>query len=417
MKHHSAEMLTGGAFAQVGHAAECVRIVGPPDCACDGHDLGPARKGAARMRFEPHQRIAAIAHGGPPAIPEPEGRVEAGLRRLNLNESALPPSRRALSAMAAALAEVGTYPDHSCRAVTGRLAATAGIGAERIVCGNGSGELLIAAALAAVGPGDEAAIPSPTFPAIAKGVVLAGGTVVSVPTRPDGIVDDAALLAAVTPQTRLVYTCTPNNPTGGAMEREALRRLALETPDRCLLVVDEAYYEFGRQGGAPDALAVMAERKGAWVVTRTFSKAYALAGLRIGYAFASDPGVASALDKLRGSFTVNRVGLAGAAAAYDDEPHMRGLVEATALERERLARGLAALGCAVLPSCTNFVLARTPSRAADLAAALADAGILVQAVPWPDATGSLRVSVGRPADTDALLAALGPLLQERAGAG
>ena len=362
------------------------------------------------MHFEVHRRVHAITHGGPPALSEPDGRLDTGSRRLNLNESALPPSPRVRSAMEAALADVGAYPDHGCRAVTERLAAATGIRVEHIVCGNGSGELLIASALAAVGPGDDAVVPSPTFPAIAKGVALAGGNAVLVPIGPDGVVDACALLAAVSPRTRLVYACTPNNPTGGAMAREALLRLAHETPRHCLLVVDEAYFEFGRRQAAPDVLAVMAEREGAWVVTRTLSKAYALAGLRVGYAFASDESIASALDKLRGSFTVNRIGLAGAAAALDDEEHMLAIVEATTRERERLARGLAGLGCSVLPSSTNFVLARPPSRAADLAAALARHRILVQAVPWPDTIGALRISVGRPSDTDALLAALGTAL-------
>ena len=351
-------------------------------------------------------RAAALPPSGPPVLDEADGRLAHGIRRLNLNESAIPPSPRAIAAMQAALNEVAAYPDHGCFALRTRLSKATGVAPGRILFGNGSGELLVASAAIALNRGDEAVVPAPTFPAITKGIALAGGRQVAVAVKPDGVVDGEALLAAATPRTRLLYTCTPNNPTGGAMSGEALRQLAQETPRDVLLVVDEAYFEFARASAAADALEAMALRKGPWLLTRTFSKAYALAGMRIGYAFASDEVIASALDKLRGSFNLSRVAIAGAAAAFDDQPYMRALVQATIVERARLAAGLAQLGFKTLPTEANFVTASADAQAGALAARLAAAGILVQALPWPMPTGSMRISVGSAEDTDAVLAAI-----------
>lgn len=351
-------------------------------------------------------RAAGLPDHSPPVLDEPDGRLMPGIRRLSLNESAIGASPHALAAMQAALQEVAAYPDHGCLALRIRLAQATGAPAERILFGNGSGELLIAAALVALNPGDEAVIPTPTFPAIVKGIALAGGRALSVPVASDGVVDAEALLAAVTPKTRLVYTCTPNNPTGGAMTAEALRHLAAATPPDRLLVVDEAYFEFAQASGAANALDAIWGRKGPWLLTRTFSKAYALAGMRIGYAFAGDDVTARAIDKVRGSFNLNRAAIAGAAAALDDEPYMRALVAATIAERSRLAAGLAELGFKTLPSDANFVTVQGDAPANTLTAELARGGILVQALPWPAPTGSLRISVGSADDTDAVLSAV-----------
>jgi histidinol-phosphate aminotransferase len=350
-------------------------------------------------------RAAALPELSPPVLVEANGRLARGIRRLNLNESPTPPSPSAVAAMQAAAQEVAAYPDHGCSALRTRLSEATGVQPARILFGNGSGELLIASAAVALNPGDEAVVPAPTFPAITKGIALAGGRQIAVPVGPEGVVDGEALLAAVTPRTRLVYTCTPNNPTGGAMSAEALRRLARGTPRDILLVVDEAYFEFAQACDAANALEALAEREGPWVVTRTFSKAYALAGMRVGYAFTGDDAVAKALDGLRGSFNLSRVAIAGAAAAFDDEPYMRALVQATIDERARLASGLAQLGFKTFPTCANFVTATTQVPASALAARLAAAGILVQALGWPAPAGSCRISVGNADDTDAVLAA------------
>jgi histidinol-phosphate aminotransferase len=359
----------------------------------------------------PVETIAGLSVQPPPEIPEAAARLSRSQRRLNLNESLLPPSPKALAAMREALDDIQSYPDHACTALRALIAERAGIRPDRISFGNGSGELLTMAATVAVGPGDEAIFPTPTFPTGIKGVDLARGKVIRVPVKADGVNDIDAMLAAVTGATRLFYVCTPNNPTGGAMSEAALARAIREVPDDCLLLVDEAYHEFAVAEGFPDALPLLARRRGPWAVTRSFSKAYCLAGIRVGYVIAGDAGIAQAFWKLRGNFNVSRVASAGALAAFQDTDYLDQVVSAIRQQRERLAEGLRQLGCDVLPSQANFLTARAPLPAQGLADALAAEGLLVQAMPWPDAQGTIRVTIGTPADTAAVLASLGRLLR------
>lgn len=364
-----------------------------------------------------HPRIGMLGFPAPPSPGEPDLVPDPAIRRLHLNESPLPPSPRVIEAVAAAIRHAGYYPDHTCAALAGRLARATGIPAERMSFGNGSGELLVAGALAAVGPGDEAVLPVPTFPTCGKGVRIAGARAVEIPVRDDGVVDVEATLAALGPSTRLVYVCTPNNPTGGALTRDELDALAQGVPDDVLLLVDEAYHEFAVFAGAPDALDVLRGRRGAWAVTRTFSKAFSLAGFRVGYVLASTRDVADAFWTLRPNFNVGRPALAAACAAFDDAEYGAAIVRSVSRERERLAAGLRALGFGVLPSVTNFVAAQPPAAGAVTAAGLAEAlgarGLMVQAMPWRGGS-ALRISVGTAMDTDAVLAGLEAALPERA---
>ncbi len=350
-----------------------------------------------------NRRIADLAIARPPEIAEPDCRPAADVRRLNLNESLLPPSPQALAAMADALQDAQAYTDHGCSALSALLTERTGLPADRISFGNGSGELLTMAAAIALEPGDQAVFPTPTFPTCAKGVAVAGGRIVEVPVRSDGVNDIPAMLSAMTDKTRLFYVCTPNNPTGAAIGEEDLTAAIEGVPEDCLLVVDEAYHEFAAAEGFPDVLALLAERNGPWVVTRTFSKAYCLAGMRVGYAFTSDAELREAFWKLRANFNVNRVGLAGAVAAMKDEEYLRETLNGLLTQRSRLAAGLEGLGFENLPSQANFLTSLAPQPAADLAGALAAGGILVQPMPWPGGNGSLRITIGEARDVDTVL--------------
>ena len=204
-----------------------------------------------------------------------------------------------------------------------------GIPLDRISFGNGSAEILVALAMLSINEGDEAILPSPTFPTCGKGVQIAGGTIVNVPLRGDGVNDVPAMLAAMTDRTRLFYLCSPNNPTGGILTAAELTEAAQRVPDTCLLVIDEAYFEFSQKEGGPDVLSVLAGRKGPWVVTRSFSKAYCLAGMRIGYALASDAEIQKGLWQLRPNFNIGRASLAAATAAMLDEAYLQEMLART----------------------------------------------------------------------------------------
>ena len=319
----------------------------------------------------PISRVGGLNYPRPPEIAEPDCRRAPNLRRLNLNESLLPPSPKAIQAMTDALSDAESYPDHGCAALANLLFERTGIPLDRISFGNGSGELLTMAATLAIEPGDEAVFPSPTFPTCIKGVGLAGGSAIEVPVKADGVNDVDAMLAAVTDKTRLFYLCTPNNPTGGAIAEDDLVKAVRGVPDNCLLVVDEAYHEFAHAEGGPDVLTLLEVRTGPWAVTRSFSKAYSMAGMRVGYVFTSSTELREAFWKLRGNFNVNRIALAGAVAAMEDEAYLHDTLTALFRERTRLAEGLEHLGFQVYPTQANFVTARAPGPATELSASLA----------------------------------------------
>lgn len=362
----------------------------------------------------PLPRISAIAFPMLPPLPEQGRGPNPDLTRLNLNESPYPPSPHALAAAQTALIWANRYPDHHCTELAAEISARTGVAPDCISFGNGSGELLVQTALIALQPGDEAVMPSPTFPTCGKGVQMAGARIVNVALRADGVNDVPAMLAAITPRTRLFYLCTPNNPTGGALTAAELSLAIAAVPDTCLLVIDEAYHEFALREGGAKLLPLLAGRRGPWVVSRTFSKAYCMAGLRVGYLLCSSAALTLGFTRIRHNFNVSRPSLAAAVAALRDDAHMTATTDKIIAERAYLAGQLARLGASHLPSAANFLTIRSPRPAADIVAALARAHIAVQALAWPDALGAVRITIGTRADSDRLLAVLQALATQTA---
>ena len=348
-----------------------------------------------------------------PSRPQSDTAPDPPLRRLHLNESPVPPSPAALAAMRDAAAEAHHYPDNDAGELVQALAARIGLPESRVVFGNGSSELLVAAAQIALGRGDSAVMPIPSFPLYAKAIAMQDAEAVGVPVREDGTMDVAATLLAIGPRCRLVYAATPNNPTGGLLNPDDVELLARGVPDTALLLLDEAYYEFGRHAGGPENLPILVRRNGPWLITRTFSKAQGLAGVRVGYGFTGTAALGDAIRNLRSNFNLNHVAQAGALAALEDEAYTRAILCANARERERLSGGLKALGFDPFPSATNFVTARAPVPAAALAASLREHGILIMALAWPGVPEAVRIGIGSADDTDAVLDALGEVLDGR----
>lgn len=339
-------------------------------------------------------------------MPERSDGPPRNTARLSLNEAPYPPSPLAIAAAQKALTWANRYPDHYCTELAKEISARTGVATDAITFGNGSGELLVQAALIALEPGDEAVMPSPTFPTCGKGVQMAGATIVNVPLRADGVNDVPAMLAAITPRTRLFYLCTPNNPTGGILSAEDLSLAIAMVPESCLLVIDEAYHEFSISEGGPKVLPLLAARKGPWVVSRTFSKAYCLAGLRVGYLLTSSAELNLGFIRIRHNFNVSRPSLAAALAALRDDAYATDMIEKTIAERRYLAGRLMELGTSHLPSFANFLTIRLPGPAAGMVDVLAHSGIAVQFLKWPDANGSIRITVGAREDSDRLLTAM-----------
>ena len=351
--------------------------------------------------------VAALVPVGHPSQPTAEG-----VRRLNLNECPYPPSPAVIAALVAAAGRVNRYPDARGRALAGALAERLGVAVARIALGNGSDALIRLIGEVCLDAGDAIVVPAPSFGSYATAARVRDAEVTEVALAPGGAVDAGGLIAAVGPRTRIVFAANPNNPTGALVSGDELAALAEGVPERVLLVLDEAYFEFARHAGGADGLGALAGRRGPWVVLRTFSKAYALAGARIGYAICGDPALAQALDAARPTFFVNALAQAAALAALGDQAYAAELQRRNARDRERLAAGLAALGLDPMPSVTNFVAAALCRPAAPVIAALARRGILIAPIRAPGWEHFIRVSVGAPDDTDALLAALAEVLGE-----
>ena len=332
------------------------------------------------------------------------------IRRMHLNETPFPPSPKAIAAMQEACTRANRYPDPRWRDLTAAISERTGHPQHLIVIGNGSDETIVAAGRIALDPGDEVVAPIPSFGGYYKAAQINGATLTAVPVRQDGANDVDAMLAAITPRTRLVFMATPNNPTGQVLRAAEVERFAQGVPDTALLVVDEAYHEFAIHAGGDQILPVLVRRAGPWAVFRTFSKAYGLAGIRCGYVLAGSDEIADAFQNARSTFNVNVVAQAGALAAWHDLDHMNMILDRTAVERERIIAGLRALGADPLPTVGNYIAAPMPMPAAEVVAAVERHGIMIGRLMAPGYERYIRITTGTAEDTDALLAALKDVL-------
>jgi histidinol-phosphate aminotransferase len=328
---------------------------------------------------------------------------------LNLNESPIPPSPKAIAAALATIGGVNRYPPTDGSPLVAALAAHTGIAEDRIGVGVGSDMLLHLLCMISLGPGRSAVMPYPSFPRYAGSTRIAGGRGIAVEVLPDGANDINRMLSAIAADTAVLFCCTPNGNTGSTLTPDAVRHLARHVPDTVLLVVDEAYAEF--DPGAR-TLEMLAERSGPWAVTRTFSKAYALAGLRIGYVLCSHPQIVGLLQAARPIFEMTSPSLAAATAALRDREHLQTMLRVTAEGRGALAQGLQALGFAPLASSANFVTTDLRRPAAPVVRAMERQGVLVRSLQDAGYESFLRITVGLAADNARALAALARALAE-----
>ncbi|MDR3307522.1 MAG: histidinol-phosphate transaminase [Coriobacteriales bacterium] len=326
-----------------------------------------------------------------PGLREEQVRVVAqtsDIYKLSSNESPLPPFPAALAAMHGCLESLNEYSDGSVHALTERLSQKYRLPAGQIMVGNGTNELLSLIAESCLGPCDEIVYGWPSFVVYRMSAQIAGATYREVPLTPDGAYDLEGILAAVTPQTKIVYVCSPNNPSGGVVTGAEFDAFIRKVPGHVLTVIDNAYVEFVDGEDTFDALAYF-DGVRPYVVLRTFSKAYALAGLRIGYGFAPCA-LVDVIDKLREPFNVNTVAQVAALACVDDDAELARRRALNTAGRERLYGCFDRLGLRYFRSAGNFVWVFVPNAAAAFDQLLRR-GIIVR--PFPGANG-LRVGVG-----------------------
>ncbi len=325
------------------------------------------------------------------------------LIRLSFNEGALGPSPKAVAAYQAAVPMLHRYPEMSYAALRTALAAAHDIEADRIICGAGSDDLLILLARAYAGPGDEIIFSQYGFAMYAVTTKAVGATPVVIPEK-NFTLDIDALLAAVTPRTRLVFIANPNNPTGSYVDRDAIRRLHDGLPKAVLLVLDAAYAEYMTVPDYEDGLDLAASEPNV-IVTRTFSKIHALGGLRVGWGY-GPAHVVDALNRVRNPFNIATPSAQAAIASLADADFLRRSREHNAHWRDWLAAQLRVCdGFTPLPSATNFILVHTgtPERTQALLAALRAAAIQVRAMTGYHLPDHIRITVGREAEMRALL--------------
>lgn len=313
--------------------------------------------------------------------------------KLASNENPLGPSPRVLAAIQAALPELGRYPDGSAFRLKAALATHLQIDPETLTLGNGSNDVLEIIGRTFSGPGDEVIYSQYAFAVYALVTQAVGATAIVVPAVDWGH-DLEAMAEAVTPRTKLIYLANPNNPTGTCFGRPALERFLARVPATVLVVLDEAYFEFADDADYPDGIQ-LGRRHPNLIVCRTFSKAYGLAALRLGYSV-SHPEVSALLNRVRQPFNVNSLAQEAAIAALADVEHLQRGIDLNREGLQQLQAGLQGLGLRTIASQANFITVQTGPETPRINRELLQAGIIVRPLEGYGMADWLRVSVGLP---------------------
>ncbi|GGU81383.1 putative phenylalanine aminotransferase [Streptomyces albospinus] len=332
-----------------------------------------------------------------PGRPAPSGgRVTY---KLSSNENPYPPLPGVMESAVAAAGSFNRYPDMACTGLMAELAERFSVPLEHLATGTGSVGVAQQLLQSTAGPGDEVIYPWRSFEAYPIITQVSGAASVKVPLTSGEGHDLEAMLAAITDRTRLIFVCNPNNPTGTVVRRAELESFLDRVPGDVLVVLDEAYREFIRDEEVPDGIEIYRDRPNVCVL-RTFSKAYGLAGLRVGFAVAHEP-VAAALRKTAVPFGVSQLAQDAAVASLRSEEALLERVESLVAERTRVFDGLVGQGWTVPESQANFVWLRLGDRTTDFAAACERAGVVVR--PFPGE--GVRVTIGEKPAMDLFLRA------------
>ena len=376
---------------------------GDDDCDREAFFAGLAQPGVRGLRaYDPGHDLVAMRR-----------RFPAGdLIELGSNENPYGPSPHALDTARASLADAHRYPDPLGGGLKDALAAQHGVSPAQILLGNGSHELLMQFAQVFAGPGMEVVASQFGFAVYALAAQASGATLRGADAYPREHAaqprghDLDALAANIAEATRLVYLANPNNPTGTWFANDAFARFMQRAPDDVVVVVDEAYAEFALDDaeGYRSALALLPKHRNL-VVVRTFSKAYALAGLRVGYAIANT-GLIAVMERVRESFNVNTPALAAAVAALADRAHLDAGIAANRAQRTQLTAALRERGWNVASSATNFVLVEFGERTSIIEAALIARGVVTRPMSGYGLPDCLRITIGTASENACLLIAL-----------
>ena len=347
----------------------------------------------------------------PPGKPVEELRRELGIEgpiiKLASNENPFGPPKKALEALSKAAETLNRYPDPSAYELRRALAQKFGVKESEIVVGNGSNEVLDLLVKACLSPGEEALMSDPSFLMYEKFVTAAGGKIKKIPLK-NGKHDLEGYLSLVSEKTRLIFLDHPHNPTGSILTHKVFLAWHRKLPEGVVVVLDEAYGEFVNDPARVRPLFFKDQRPPV-VLLRTFSKAYGLAGLRIGYGIMEEE-LASVLNAIRQPFNVNTLAQEAARAALEDEDYLRFVLEKTWEERKRLTRAFQEMGLQPFPSQANFILVDLGREARPVYEALLRRGVIVRSMEAYGFPTCLRVSIGTPQENAIFLKKLREVL-------
>ncbi|MDJ0468605.1 histidinol-phosphate transaminase [Rhodococcoides fascians] len=328
------------------------------------------------------------------------GRSFPGAIKLASNETTQGPLPSVREAIVEATGGVNRYPDIRATALVESLAKILGVAPENVAAGNGSVALCQEVVQITCGPGDEVIFAWRSFEAYPIIVRVTGATPVQVPLTSDHVHDLDAMLDAITERTRLIFVCNPNNPSGTVVQRDKLVAFLAAVPPHVLVVLDEAYFEYTRPdaaGNHTDGVEIARGRRNV-IVLRTFSKAYGLAGLRVGYAVA-DPEVITALSKVRIAFAVSTIAQQAALASLEASAELLARTDALIAERDRVRDALVSGGYDVGVSQSNFIWLPLGERSGEFASGAAEQGVLLRSY----GNDGVRITIGDPHENDAFL--------------
>jgi histidinol-phosphate aminotransferase len=361
------------------------------------------------MKITPKDNILKV-NPYVPGKPIEEVKRELGLKRvvkLASNENPYGPSPRVLGVIAKAAKQINRYPDGACFYLRQELAKRLKVKEDQLIFGNGSDEVIVLAVRAFVGPGDEVVIAKPSFLIYEIASFIEGATVRSVPLK-NFRYDLEGMKAAVTPKTKIIFVGNPDNPAGTYIAKEELEKFLKSIRRDILVFLDEAYFEYVHAKDYPDGIDLLKTHKNV-VVTRTFSKMYGLAGLRIGYGV-GDQGLIDILNRLREPFNVNSIAQVAAVACLQDQKYYRGVAKAVERERQVLYAAFRKLGLRHEESYTNFILVKVDRDSSAVVNGLLSQGVIVRDMNVWGLKNYIRVTIGSSKENQLLIKALTEVL-------
>jgi len=363
-----------------------------------------ARKNIQQLRpYQPGKPIDELARE--------MGLNAADIVKLASNENPLGPSPKALEAIQAEFAELTRYPDGNGFELKKALCEKLGIQSEQITLGNGSSDILEFIVKVFVSAGDEVVFSQHAFAIYALVSKMQGAECISVPAKDYGH-DLNAMADAITDKTRIVFVTNPNNPTGTWLTKTEISEFLQKVPANVIVLLDEAYFEYVDEADYPNGIDYLAQYPNL-VITRTFSKAYGLASLRVGYGI-SQPDIADLMNRVRPPFNVNSMALAAAVATLSDDDYVAASKKLNDDGLKYLTTEFDRLGLPYIPSVGNFISFEIPAgkniSAADVNQKLLQAGVIVRPVANYEMPNHLRVSVGIEAENKAFIEALNKIL-------